>query len=333
MVSKTKNIMKEGKQMKKLNKLVVATLLLLTLTACGEVVDDSISSNSGNEEKQTQSEIVNMDDSETVENVFENQKNESEVSKEIIFQELTVIENEECAIKVTGIEPDSFWGYTLKVNLENKSTDKTYMFSLVSAAVDGVATEPLFASEVAAGKKANKEIQFMDSNLEKNGIVDFTDIELTFKVYDANDWMADDVARETVHVYPYGEDMATLFVREKKDTDKVIIDNEYVTVTVTGYEKDDIWGYNVNLFLENKTDKDVMFSIEEASVNGYMLDPFYATSVSAGKCSFSSITWFENTLTENGITEITELEFIFKAYDSNDWMADDFAKEKIILNP
>lgn len=40
----------------------------------------------------------------------------------------------------------------------------------------------------------------------------------------------------------------------------VIIDNDYVTVIVTGYEDDEIWGYTANLFLLNKTDKTVMFS-------------------------------------------------------------------------
>lgn len=72
--------------------------------------------------------------------------------------------------------------------------------------------------------------------------------------------------RETIHIYPYGEDKAVKFVREAQATDNVIIDNNYITVIVTGYEKDDIFGYTVNLFLLNKTDKNVMFSVDEASV-------------------------------------------------------------------
>lgn len=51
------------------------------------------------------------------------------------------------------------WGYTLKAQLENKSTEKTYMFSVESASINGVQCDPMFASEVAAGKKANEEIQ------------------------------------------------------------------------------------------------------------------------------------------------------------------------------
>ena len=83
----------------------------------------------------------------------------------------------------------------------------------------------MFASEVAAGKKANEEINFSTDTLEENGIVEYTDIELTFKVYDSNDWSADPVGKETIHVYPYGEENAVAFVREAQATDNVIIDN------------------------------------------------------------------------------------------------------------
>lgn len=116
-------------------------------------------------------------------------------------------------------------------------------------------------------------------------------------------------------------------------TDNVIIDNDYVTVIVTGYEDDEIWGYTANLFLLNKTDKTVMFSVDDASVNGFMADPFYATSVSAGKCAFSSMAWSDTTLEENGITEVEEIEVLFRAYDADDFMGEDFANEVITLNP
>lgn len=49
------------------------------------------------------------------------------------------------------------WGYTLKAQLENKSTEKTYMFSVESASINGVQCDPMFASEVAAGKRLTKK--------------------------------------------------------------------------------------------------------------------------------------------------------------------------------
>ena len=249
------------------------------------------------------------------------------------FEEIVVVDNDDCTIKITGVDPDNMWGYTVNAYFENKSADKTFMFSVTSAAVNGVEADPFFAAEVAAGKKSNEEITFTNSELEKNGVGDFTDIELNFSVYDSNDWMADDITEETVHIYPYGEENAVSFVRTPGEEDVVLADNEYATVTAIGYEWDDIWGYTVNIYIVNKTDTSIMVSVDEASINGYMADPFYATSVGAGKCAFSAISWYEDDLEANGITEVENIEFALKVYDENDWMAEDFINEVVTLNP
>lgn len=299
--------------------LILTLALVFTLSACG------------GEPAETKEPSSEMSASPTPS--LEASSSPVPTSNEIVFEEQTIVDNDACTIRITGVDPGNMWGYTLKAALENKSTDKTYMFSITSAAVNGVQSDPLFATEVAPGKKANSEISFMDSSLRDNGIIDFTDIELSFRVYDSNDWTAASVAEETVHIYPYGEAQAIPFVRQTESSDLVILDNEFLTVTVTGYDAENMWGYAVNLFLENKSDKEIMFSISEASINGYMADPFYATSVRPGKCAFSSITWFDSTLEENDITEVEEIEFSLRAYDANDWTADDFANQVITLNP
>ena len=338
--------------MKKIFALALCIIMLLSMVACGSqeqanTSDDTISHTDSNESNTLESESTESNDSadslesdivdsETIESdspELDTTKDETVDSQnQITFEELMVVDNNECTVKITGIDQDK-WGYSLNVYLENKSSDKNYMFSVKNAAINGVECDPFFASEVASGKKANKEIDFSDSTLEKNQITDITDIELTFRVYDSDDWSADSVAEETVHVYPYGEENAVSFVREPQSSDNIIIDNEYVTAIVTGYENDDIWGYTANLFLVNKSDKEIMFTVDDASVNGFMVDPFYSTSVMPGKCKFSSMSWSDTTLEENGITDIEEIEFIFRAYDSDDWSADDFVNELITLQP
>ncbi|MDD6187757.1 MAG: hypothetical protein PUB11_06905 [Oscillospiraceae bacterium] len=255
----------------------------------------------------------------------------TETKKEMTFTEMVVVDNDECTIKITGLEENRKRDYTAKLLLENKTADKTLMFAVDNETVDGVCFTALFAKDVAAGKKANAEIRIKSDDLKDYGVSEYTDIELSFRVYDSNDWLADDVAKETVNIYPYGEENAVKFVRESRDTDNVIIDNENVTVIVTGYDKDGIWGYTVNLYLINKTDTGVMFCVDDASVNGYMVDPFYAKSVPAGKSAFSSMSWSNSALEENEIEEIETIEFKFRAYDNENWVNGDFANEIITL--
>lgn len=287
--------------MKKITVWLLAMLMVVSLVACGSEGEQSSNT-------------------------------DAEKPSEISFEEITVVDNDQCTIKITGIDEGNIWGYTLKTYLENKSADKTYMYSVTNAAINGVQTDPLFATEVAAGKKTNEDINF-SSDLEGYGITNFTDIELTFRVYDSDEWEADAVYEGTVHVYPYGEEKSTMFERTAQDTDTVIVDNENITVIVTGYDPDNFWGYTANMYLVNKTDKELMFSVDEASVNGYMADPFWATSVSGNKVAFSSLSWSSSDFESNGITEVEDIELKFKVYDANDWSANSIFEETISLHP
>lgn len=117
------------------------------------------------------------------------------------FEEIILADTEHCTFKITSIDADNIWGYTLNVYLENK-TEKELMFSLDDVAVNGFMCDPFWASTVAPGMKANEEISFSDSDFEKNGIEDVTDITFTLQVYDANDWTADDLLEETFTINP-----------------------------------------------------------------------------------------------------------------------------------
>lgn len=247
--------------------------------------------------------------------------------------EMVAVDNDECTVTITGVEEDSIWGYTVKLLLENKSADKTLVFTAENAAINGVECDPILYAEVTPGMKKNDELSISDDLFKENGIKNYTDIELGFRVYDSDDWSADDVANETIHLYPFGEDKAENFVREAQPTDNVIIDNDNVTVIVTGYEDDPIWGYTVKLFLLNKTDKKVMFTVDDVSVNGFMADPFFAATVYPGKCAFKDLTWLDSTFEDNGITTVEEIQMTFRAYDYDNWFGDDLANEAVTLNP
>lgn len=249
------------------------------------------------------------------------------------FEEIVVADNDDCSIRITGIDPDNIWGYTLEVELENKTADTTLMYAVESAAVNGVQMDLMFAEEVAAGKKSRGSIVMLSDEFDANGVGDFTDIALGFRVYDSNDWSADNVAEELVHVYPMGQENAVQYVRASQDTDRVLVDNEFATVVLIDCGPDDFWGYQAKLYIVNKTDTTIMVSVDEASVNGYMADPFYADSVGAGYCAFSSITWMDSVLEENGITDVEDIEFTLRVYDEEDWLADDFCNEKITITP
>ncbi len=293
----------------------IGVILALSITACGSSSEGSDTATIA-EAEETETETV-----------------EEEVADETVFNGMTVVDNDECVIEISPLESGGIFGASLPVYLENKSSDKTYMFSLQSLAIDDLEISSVFAKEVAPGQKADEEIDIMDPSLGTAGINEYSDIELTFRVYDMGDWLAAPVALETVHIYLYGEENANSYVREPESTDNILIDDDNVTVIVTGYDPDSMWGYAVDFYLVNKTDTEVMFSEENASVNGHMIDPYWAASLSAGKSRYSSMSFSNGSLEDNEIVNVEEIEFTLKAIDDTDFMAQPYVEETVVLNP
>lgn len=112
-----------------------------------------------------------------------------------------------------------------------------------------------------------------------------------------------------------------------------LVDNETCTVIIKGIDEENLFGYALNVFLENKTDKELMFSLDEVSVNGFMCDPFWASTVSAGKKANEQITFMESDFEANGIETVEEITFKLKVYDSGDWLSGNLVEESFTVTP
>lgn len=298
--------------LKKYVSFLTAALLIGSLAGCGSKTPDSVTGSAETTAVQTEAS--------------------AETSIPVVFEETVIADNDYCTFKITAIDENNIWGYTLKVYLENK-TDKDLTFSLDNVSVNGFMCDPFWAATITAGMKANEEISFSSDSFAVNGITTVTDIEFTLDVYDSNDWTAENLVSDTFSIYPTGENTAQTYVRESQESDILLFDNENCTMIVTGFNPDGIWGYTVNVYLENKTDRALMFSIDGAAVNGLMCDPFWAESVAPGKRSNTSISWMEADFEDNDITDVESLTLPIRVYDPNDWMASDFISETFTVNP
>lgn len=248
------------------------------------------------------------------------------------FEEIILWDDENCTVKITAIEEDGLWGYTLKTYLENR-TDKELMFSVSNASVNGFMCDPFWAVTVSSGMKAIEEIHFMEEDLKRSSIDTVTDIEFTLRVYDNNNWEADDLVKENIRIFPLGEEAVQPFTRQSVADEIVLFDDDNCTMIVTGFDSENIWGYTMNVYLENKTDKNLMFSIGDAAVNGFMCDPFWAETVAPGKRSNTTVSWMSQDFEENGITEVETLTLPIRVYDADNWNAADLVNETYTINP
>ncbi len=285
--------------MKRLLALLLVALMIVSMAACGSTTEKK--------EKETQTK------------------------EKISFEEQTVIDTDECTVKIVAIDDENYLGYTLKASLENKS-DKDLVFTVDDSYINGVGADSIFYGEVPAGKNSKEDITFMDDVLKENGIEKYTDIELMFSIHE-EDVYDEFIFKDAVNIYPYGEDKAETFTYKAKDSDTVIVDNEYAYIAVIGYGHDDYSGYLANLYIENKSDVDMTFYANDVCINDSVCDAIFAPSVASGKCAFKSLSWSDDKLEENGIDEVETIEFTIKGVDKDEWSMDGLFSEEVTLNP
>ena len=246
-----------------------------------------------------------------------------------------IVDNDYCVFKIIAARDDRIWGFTLDIYCENKTADKALRFSIDDVSINGYMADPLWGKEVAAGKKTNSEINFGSSALKDNGITSPDAITFTLRVYDSENWLADNFVKDTFTVYPTGltADQIEIPARRTSEKEQVVIDNDKCTFVILGTKNDSIWGYTVQGYIENKTDKTVMCSWDDVSVNGYMIDPYWAKTLASGKRAYVDISFSKSGFEENKITAVEEIEYTLRVYDSNNWMADDLVHEVYRYKP
>ena len=213
--------------------------------------------------------------------------------------------------KITAIdyEKDSIWGEGIKLLLEN-NTSNDAVFTCNALIVNDYMINNLFACEVAAGKKANETIDLYSAELQAAGIDNVGKIEIYFNAFDS-DWnnLFENVCAE-IHTSAY-ESMDT----QANDAGMELYNGNGIRIVGKTVDENSFWGTAILLYCENSSGRNVCISVEDMSVNGFMMDPAFAANVYDGKKAIQEITLFSSDLEANGITSIEEVELKFNIFD------------------
>ena len=243
----------------------------------------------------------------------------------------TVIDNEKCTFIIEEVE-DNGTDVIFKVFCENK-TDKNVMFSIDDVTVNGYMNDPFWGTSVTAGKKAKESISFSKGALSEYGLLPIDELSFVLRVSDEDNWMADSLVDSRFTVYPNGKKDTVPPERLTTPTEKVIADTDDFSFIMLG-EKTDIFGHAYTAYLENKTDRNLTFSWENVSVNGFMNDPYWGCTVPAHSRAYTGISFYN--LEEIGIkdpSQIEEVEFKLIVSDADDWAANNLMEQVFTYNP
>lgn len=230
--------------------------------------------------------------------------------KKLAIDEQVCFEYE--GIKVTAVEVVDEWimGQGIKFLIENNS-DTTYSVSTDAVIINNCMSSASLSCKVTAGQKAY-DTMYLDF-LEDNGIKKPGQIEMYFYLYDPETYKT--VYRAECYT------LKTSFFDEMDVPDdgngQVLYDANGVRITVKSTKVDQLLSSGVMLYLENKSDKEIAISIDDLSVNGFMVSSFFYSTMYPGKCDVENLTAYSSDLKKNNIKTIETMSFSLRIYDHN----------------
>lgn len=304
--------MRNGKNWKPVKKKTkgVAVALCLSLFA-------AMALGSGSTESEGGKDIVTSDKGETgTDDSKESTKSES---AKVTIEEQELVNQNDIVVTAKEYVNDAIWGEGINLVLENNST-KDVTVGCNALIVNDYMITDLFVSEVAAGKKANDTVYLSSSELKAAGIDTVGKVEIYFHVYDSASY---DTIFDTDAVTIQTSEFANMDTTPK-DAGTELYNEGGIKIVGKTVDEDSFWGTAILLYVENNSGKNVGISVDNMSINGFMMNPLFTSTVYNEKKAIDDITILSTDLEENGIESVEDVELKFHIYnaDSYDTIAD-----------
>lgn len=280
--------------------LLILVSLFLTLNICG--CSENEESNSIEENKE-----IEIEEIEKTEEEKQTKSLIPSIDEQVLF--------EYNGIKLTAISIEEDWlGPQLKILIENES-DKNISVSLEGIAVNDCMVSAWLYEDVGTGKKSNATFDIWSTKLSDAGITNIGKIDMYFRIVDSDNFD---------EIYESGEielltSLYDVMDVEIDDIGEEMVNQSGVKIVGKGVSNDLIWGDGVVVYIENNTDRNIVVTTDDLSVNGYMVTGFLYQSVRPGKKAIESIILSSSDLEDNGIESIEELSLSFEIYDEDNF--------------
>lgn len=233
----------------------------------------------------------------------------------ITIEETVLYDANDVKITATGYVVDEWNDPTIKILIENNSTQNIEVVS-DSVSVNGymMSSASLYV-EVAAGKKANESLCLSAYELEQAGIETIAEIQFRILLQDPDSWdivATSDLLTLTTSAAPYEQPV--------DDSGDVLYDSDGIRVICKGLKQDDLWDGILVLYMENNSGKDISIYAEDVSINDFMQDMGLWSDLRDGtkRVDGMAIVGLID-LDIESIDEIKNIEFTLRIDDAQTW--------------
>lgn len=291
---------------------LVATLLVFGMMSLGsgsssasekkEIVADS-SSTATDEAADTQ-EAAASNEEETADS--------ADSSEAVTIEEQVLFEQDGLKVTATEYVVDSIWGDGVKLLIENDGTSDIGLGCNALIVNDYMITD-LFSATVAAGKKDYETLDLSSSGLKAAGIDNVGKIEIYFHTFDPDTYKTiTDLDCVTIQTSAFDSMDST-----PNDAGQELYNADGIRIVGKYVDENSFWGAAVLLYIENNSGENRIIQCDDMSINGFMVTPYFSSTVYDGKKAIDEITLMSSELEENNITSVDEIELKFKIIDEN----------------
>ena len=245
----------------------------------------------------------------STETAGDNTDNSSNVTTTI--EEQVLFRQKKIAVTATEYVTDSIQGDGIKLLLENNS-DKDMTIGCTALIVnDYMIKKNMFVSEVDAGKQANEVLYLSSTQLKEAGIENVGKVEIYFNGYESATLSGYfDVKCVTIQTSEFANMDTT-----PNDEGSELYNEGGIRIVGKVVDENSFWGTAVLLYCENNSGKNVEISVDDMSINGFIVTPIFTTTIYDGKKAIDAIEVFSGNSEENEIKTIEEVKLNFHIYD------------------
>lgn len=291
---------------------LVATLLVFGMMSLGsgsssasekkEIVADS-SSTAADDAADTQ---------EAADSNEETTADRADSSEAVTIEEQVLFEQDGLKVTATEYVVDSIWGDGIKLLIENDGASDIGLGCNALIVNDYMITD-LFSATVAAGKKDYETLNLSSSGLKAAGIDNVGKIEIYFHTFDPDTYMTiADMDCVTIQTSAFDSMDST-----PNDAGQELYNADGIRIVGKYVDENSFWGAAVLLYIENNSGENRIIQCDDMSINGFMVTPYFSSTVYDGKKAIDEITLMSSELEENNITSVDEIELKFKIIDEN----------------
>ena len=203
-------------------------------------------------------------------------------------KEKTILDTKAVSVVITGYKAD-MTGFTVKMRCKNK-TGNVIMINMDKCVLNKYFFHPDFTATLDPRETQETQMTVPPVDIEKTGVTSVDEMILEMSILNA---VTEKALQKGIMatVYPTGKkaNEVTTPRRVPVENEQMVLLDETCAYILQGTDMDDIRGYTVNCYVENRSDRTLDFVWSDVTIDGKPVNLLYEESVLPGTIGYSDV--------------------------------------------